>query len=263
MDQALEIMKAQPSGILWDVGHMLLNLTRRDFLALLPIEISLAILSLTDAETLSRVSRVSKIHHDLCLDRSIWRILYFRKGYKVDSPVLLNSLQELYQFRNVSDNIFVNVNRPTENLNDITYGTLERNNIGNFGAVDTKFQPLEVSMDFIHVKDGELLSPHDAVVDWKWIYRQRLELERNWSTPHRFDEQSGQWVVHGYRSFEFVGHEDAVYCLQFDRDKIVSGSRDGNILHLIRRHHKNLGYGYKGMYSGSYWTYWFCFMFTL
>lgn len=227
MDQALNIIKAQPSYVIWEIGHHLLNMTKRDFLAKLPIEIASAILGLTDAKTLSRISRVSKIHHDLCLDSSIWRILFFRKGYKVDSGLLLNSLQELYNFNNVSDNIIVNIDLATDTSQDITFGTLERNANGVIATVDTKFQPLPVKKDFIQVIDGELLSPHDAIVDWKWIYRQRLELERNWSMPHQFDQETGQWVPHGYKCFEFMGHEEAVYCLQFDRDKIVSGSRDG------------------------------------
>jgi F-box and WD-40 domain protein 1/11 len=226
MDEALHTITSQPSSVLWEIGHRLLNLTKRDFLAKLPIEISTAILSLLDAETLARVSRVSKVHHALCLDSSIWRILFFRRGYKVDSALLLNSLQELYNFKHVSDHIIVDkVNTPNDALHDITYGTLDRDQNGGSTFVDSTFQPLQVRKDFIRVS-GQMLSPHDAVVDWKWIYRQRLELERNWATPHLFESESGRWVAHGYRSFEFVGHDEAIYCLQFDRDKILSGSRD-------------------------------------
>jgi F-box and WD-40 domain protein 1/11 len=227
IDEAFQTIASQPSSVLWNIGHRLLNLTKRDFLANLPIEIASAILSLTDAHTLSIVSRVSKIHHDLCLDSSIWRILFFRRDYKVDSALLLNSLQELYNFRNVTDHILVDdINVEHDTSQDITYGTLDRNESGGSKAsADTTFQPLPVIKEYICV--DEVLSPHDAVVDWKWIYRHRLQLERNWAMPYRLDPHSGQLVAHGYRSFEFLGHEEAVYCLQFDRDKIVSGSRDG------------------------------------
>jgi hypothetical protein len=48
---------------------------------------------------------------------------------------------------------------------------------------------------------------------WKDIYRWRLMLEDNWC--------AGRFTTR-----EIVGHGEAIYCLQFDEDKIVSGSRD-------------------------------------
>ncbi|KAJ3343045.1 hypothetical protein HDU93_000215 [Gonapodya sp. JEL0774] len=50
--------------------------------------------------------------------------------------------------------------------------------------------------------------------DWRHIYRQRVILERNWRNKK-------------YIRTEMQGHEEGVYCLQFDEDKVVSGSRDG------------------------------------
>ncbi|KAI8926825.1 WD40-repeat-containing domain protein [Entophlyctis helioformis] len=53
-------------------------------------------------------------------------------------------------------------------------------------------------------------------LDWKNIFYQRLVLETNF--------YKGAFV-----SRDIQGHEEAVYCLQFDEDKIISGSRDHNI----------------------------------
>ncbi|KAL2913590.1 hypothetical protein HK105_206892 [Polyrhizophydium stewartii] len=53
-------------------------------------------------------------------------------------------------------------------------------------------------------------------LDWKHIYHQRWLLEKNW--------REGNYVVR-----DITGHAEAIYCIQFDEDKIVSGSRDDTI----------------------------------
>ncbi|TPX77219.1 hypothetical protein CcCBS67573_g01531 [Chytriomyces confervae] len=48
---------------------------------------------------------------------------------------------------------------------------------------------------------------------WKTVYRQRLILLQNW--------RDGDYTVRS-----FTGHSDAVYCIQFDKNLLASGSRD-------------------------------------
>jgi F-box and WD-40 domain protein 1/11 len=54
--------------------------------------------------------------------------------------------------------------------------------------------------------------------DWKdvrmltQLFRQRLRLARNWTDG-------------SFTSAHITGHRDSVYCIQYDADKIVSGSR--------------------------------------
>ncbi|KAG2176049.1 hypothetical protein INT44_000528 [Umbelopsis vinacea] len=61
------------------------------------------------------------------------------------------------------------------------------------------------------------LPPHkDAYIDYIDLYRRRLDLKQRW--------RKGQVET---RYLE--GHEDSVYCLQFDNEKIISGSRDKKI----------------------------------
>jgi WD40 repeat protein len=57
-------------------------------------------------------------------------------------------------------------------------------------------------------------------VNWKYIYQQRLLLQRHWV--------QGNCVCR-----DFVGHDEAIYCLQFDSEKIISGSRDRKSLYEI------------------------------
>ncbi|KAI9149791.1 hypothetical protein H9P43_009970 [Blastocladiella emersonii ATCC 22665] len=53
-------------------------------------------------------------------------------------------------------------------------------------------------------------------VDWKYLYRNRVQLDRNWAT-------------HAPAQTVLRGHADSVYCIQFDRHLLVSGSRDQTI----------------------------------
>lgn len=55
-----------------------------------------------------------------------------------------------------------------------------------------------------------------AVDDWYDLYKQRYQLEQRWLR--------GQASTH-----YLLGHQDSVYCLQFDDTKIVTGSRDKTI----------------------------------
>ncbi|KAJ3291214.1 hypothetical protein HK104_006274 [Borealophlyctis nickersoniae] len=61
-----------------------------------------------------------------------------------------------------------------------------------------------------------LYGDRHADINWKYIYQQRSQLEHNW--------REGNYVPK-----VFSGHQEAIYCLQFDEDKIVSGSRDDTI----------------------------------
>ncbi|CAO3677227.1 unnamed protein product [Umbelopsis ramanniana] len=57
---------------------------------------------------------------------------------------------------------------------------------------------------------------HLDEMDWRHLYSQRYLLEQRWST--------GKVTTH-----YLTGHADNVYCLQFDDEKIITGSRDRTI----------------------------------
>lgn len=52
---------------------------------------------------------------------------------------------------------------------------------------------------------------------WKYLYRTRQLLAQQWGTTKHAQTHT------------LVGHQDSVYCCQFDNDKIVTGSRDKTI----------------------------------
>lgn len=55
-----------------------------------------------------------------------------------------------------------------------------------------------------------------TTTDWYYWYKQRYQLENRW--------RSGNVTTH-----YLLGHQDSVYCLQFDASQIVTGGRDRTI----------------------------------
>lgn len=61
--------------------------------------------------------------------------------------------------------------------------------------------------------------PNQPNQDWQKMYKAREQIEANW---RKGPKDSGKAVY-------LSGHTDSVYCLQFDEDKIITGSRDRTI----------------------------------
>lgn len=57
---------------------------------------------------------------------------------------------------------------------------------------------------------------HLDEMNWRHLYNQRYQLEQRWNTGK-------------VTTYYLTGHTDSVYCLQFDDEKIVTGSRDRTI----------------------------------
>jgi hypothetical protein len=54
-------------------------------------------------------------------------------------------------------------------------------------------------------------------LNWKYLFQQRLQLHRN-------------WLAGRYLSQPVPGHNEAIYCLQFDEEKMVTGGKDSRCL---------------------------------
>ncbi|KAF9967996.1 hypothetical protein BGZ70_007280 [Mortierella alpina] len=95
---------------------------------------------------------------------------------------------------------------------------------------DTEPPPIPRRIDFQAMNapsPSEILSPdvlrihrdpatHRAAINWKFLCKQRRMLEQNWNRG-----------IHSVK--EVPGHTEGIYCIQFDDQKIVSGSRDNTI----------------------------------
>ncbi|KAJ7704307.1 WD40-repeat-containing domain protein [Mycena rosella] len=60
-------------------------------------------------------------------------------------------------------------------------------------------------------------TPAALARDWRTLYRARLELDRSWAGPAE------------PRVTALAGHADSVYCLEFSRTHIITGSRDRSV----------------------------------
>ncbi|KAJ3364826.1 hypothetical protein GGF32_001003 [Allomyces javanicus] len=93
---------------------------------------------------------------------------------------------------------------------------------GGTADLDDASEPMDIDMasaDGVGDVDEDEAFPlqsAQAKLDWKFLYRNRVRLERNWRTDRM-------------PMTELKGHGDSVYCIQFDQQKIVSGSRDQTI----------------------------------
>ena len=288
---AVRLLRSLPFAAIHSTALELQAFLKRDFLALLPVELALNVLKYLDVQALGRLEQVSSKHVELIRTQaSVWRTLFWQQpGWSADldlheiQDTLAVSLEDLAPRGTVR--------RTT--TDDLAYGTLPRqfnfvrnsrllsdderleqaleqqqqssissaedtSNPASFSMdPDTSFLPLDHFLlsvnpqsgshfmetddglitnhpqsmrsggDRSHSSDRRLNSqvntyeePQDdddqKTIDWRRLYRSRLHLERNWRTR-------------SYAQTEFQGHSEAIYCLQFDADKIMTGSRDDTV----------------------------------
>ncbi|KAI8603196.1 WD40-repeat-containing domain protein [Dissophora ornata] len=97
-------------------------------------------------------------------------------------------------------------------------------------AFDSQYPPIPKRIDYLGPNaplPAEILSPgalkthrhpitKRPMINWKFLCQQRKVLERNWNRGDHFPK-------------ELPGHTEGIYCIQFDDQKIISGSRDNTI----------------------------------
>jgi WD40 repeat protein len=100
---------------------------------------------------------------------------------------------------------------------DPVYGTLPRtSHLDSLqDSPDTSFMPLDLD-SFSYNQPAFADAPSDNGISWKSVYKQRLHLKNN-------------WAHHNYSDMTFRAHFEAVYCFQFDLDKLITGSKDDTI----------------------------------
>ncbi|CAG8541512.1 1493_t:CDS:2 [Paraglomus occultum] len=85
---AVSLLLTLPTSKLAEIHHRIAPLLHRDFLALLPYELSIHVLSFLDAQTLCCAARVSKKWREITSDGIIWRRLFLEKGWSVNKKLV-------------------------------------------------------------------------------------------------------------------------------------------------------------------------------
>ncbi|CAN6674057.1 hypothetical protein TRVA0_050S00430 [Trichomonascus vanleenenianus] len=100
-----------------------------------------------------------------------------------------------------------------QHMDDKTLTTCERLNSTWYDIANTN------SVWRSRFRENHLWSTVECIPDdinWKKLYKIRAELDRRWKNG-------------SYKAVSFQGHKDSIYCVQFDDEKIITGSRDQTI----------------------------------
>ncbi|CAG8644140.1 8156_t:CDS:2, partial [Funneliformis caledonium] len=257
---AFQLLLTLPTPKIAQLHIRLSPLFHRDFLALLPYELAIHILSFLNAQTLGRAARVSKQWRKVSSDGSLWRNLFFRNDLRYPSTNQVNSFsksndgsnsqqQELSQNLDVWDDVLPH-SRTTISQSSINIpSAIPSTSLSTISAPisDTSFSKSRVSprstnipCSLHHSTSSIQSSPVPAhftffpsvyipynlpnhqnesgqpVINWKHLFHQRSLIEHHW--------RKGIYSIR-----ELPGHNESIYCIQFDEHKIISGSRDDTI----------------------------------
>ncbi|KTW28277.1 uncharacterized protein T551_02696 [Pneumocystis jirovecii RU7] len=201
---------------------------KRDFLALLPFELALNILKDLDIKSLCRASQVSKKWKQIVdTDEWIWKLRFEADGFKLRENELDQVIYEGWHFQHISSNntsfrmLKEIKNIPCTNSN-ITFSKIKK--FGKFQNIqDKKYTPIEcqgtTEKHFEEIKNKENHFTFPKQYLFKTLYKKHHIIRKNWMNPNIKP-----------RHISFRGHgRNVVTCLQFDADKIITGSDDSSI----------------------------------
>ncbi|CEP11365.1 hypothetical protein [Parasitella parasitica] len=217
----------------------------------LPHEIAIEVLGFLDLSSLIQASQVSRSWHALCEERSVWRNLFEQQGWGYDREEMdayLSNTPDEEKYHAQSSNsssggssnsashfaplplvrtssplinsgkwsrIYTLNHRPVvdaKSVRKVKRFTLESIRSGNANEGDTMANPHYDPISDTHY------------INWQALYQNRLEIERRW--------KDGSCKL---RMFPPANcpvadlHTEGIYCIQFDKQKMVTGSRDRTI----------------------------------
>ncbi|KAI8054926.1 WD40-repeat-containing domain protein [Gilbertella persicaria] len=238
---AFQLLRTLPPSEVNSVIHRLSPYLHHDIIFQLPYEIALYIFSFLDSRSLAQASRVSKSWKAISEEQALWRGLFELHDWKYNHAEMENFLY----------------NKPQEE----DYDAASSGSSGNIAIVN-QFSPVPIKRNtlFNHTKDRPLLSikrqgkkeagtqkiarhesnleeaqaehevnGYDPIsdtrfIDWKALYKNRFEIQKRWLSGsckvEKFPPDSTRMADM---------HSEGIYCIQFDKHKLVTGSRDRTI----------------------------------
>ncbi|GJJ14601.1 hypothetical protein Clacol_008867 [Clathrus columnatus] len=186
-----------------------------DILTSVPPEIALEILNYVDLKTILACLAVSRSWSILASDPFIWRKFFYAAGWEINKELAFNEVALRNSIAKLSLSSRNSPGRP------IRIGFLSRRS-SMYNQTDRYFT---TSVAF---QDKSQLAP--LSMDWKALYRARAEIERRICGNNTLvDGTLGDNVGDEPKMTVLTGHSDSVYCLEFDYEKIITGSRDRSI----------------------------------
>lgn len=184
---------------------------------MLPDEISTYILLFLELPDILACLRVSRHWQRLANDNIIWRNLYFRAGFAVDGHNVRQAMR-LSQHDSTTQVPVTPVtptSPPLSTLSKIayylpSYSSSLRASTSSFGTHNSLESNLQI------VRHDPVVTSAPLSLDWKNMYKTRREIEKRLDGAEPTRSTLSE-------------HKDAVYCVEYDGDKIVTGSRDKTI----------------------------------
>lgn len=178
---------------------------KRDFLDLLPYELSLHVLSYLDSRSLTRAAQVSKRWEQIVDDDEYtWKNRIERDQYSVEDGEFDQAIEELWGCGGTVRTRRLSSYRPEY--------TADRDSVPSSA-------PHIEKNDFEEMVNGGLKQPLVGQHIYKAIYKRHHIQYNTWMNPKKSPK---------HLSFESHGRY-VVTCLQLDNDKIITGSEDANI----------------------------------
>lgn len=259
---AYQLLLSLPTSSIARFQERINPLLHRDFLNLLPYELSLHVLSFLDVGTILSVAQVSKHCARLANDNNLWKGIYFRDGWSVNqrmidwylshgvtrtpetSPRMEEELAlDDYEMEEgnseyvVLDDVHMQAT-PTSSASATATAPLASPLSPRHRRVDSAaimdFATTEPELDQRTTLPGppnfpfapSAYLPHDLNIHRDNTGKPMI----NWRYLYRQRVRiESRWKAGNYRIRELPGHSEGIYCIQFDEYKIVSGSRDNTI----------------------------------
>jgi len=203
---------------------------QRDFLADLPLELSLNILKYLDSTSLCRAGRVSRMWHKIVdADDYIWKHRFEEDGFKLsgedaerqqeqdgmgDNDVLFpnnNTIARRSSRTSISSSCGVSktIQSPRRSTRNANISTRS----GKRASVTSARSSPKAS------RSTKPPPPPPKPLSFKDLYKEHYIVRKNWMNPQVRP-----------RHISFQGHgRNVVTCLQFDSDRVISGSDDSTI----------------------------------
>ncbi|KAJ1812915.1 hypothetical protein LPJ75_003423, partial [Coemansia sp. RSA 2598] len=233
---------------------------RLDFLTYLPYEIAMVIVIYADFPTIATIAQVSRSWSRFARDNAVWRRLFLQqpewrtpRALAAAGRTVGGRRRRAYQNASAaaaSPKNIIGVATPASSVCASGANTPRIGDDAALGYDATNDSAASGARQILSTYSGSSLRPAIALqhmvapspnlsaigyasddsdcnhaadlggrlvgANWNYLFKQRLELDRRWA--------QGVAQVH-----TITGHADSVYCVQCDRDKIVTGSRDRTI----------------------------------
>jgi len=213
---------------------------QRDFLADLPLELSLNILKYLDSKSLCRAGSVSRMWHKIVdADDYIWKHRFEEDGFKLSEADFERNEPE--------DEEIISSRKPSRSSVSSSSGrrrgsvhSTRRSGRLNSAVRPPKWNSVPNIKTSPKSPPSKLPPPKETLSNklpsYKDLYRQHFIVRSNWMNPNVRP-----------RHISFQGHgRNVVTCLQFDSDRVISGSDDstiniyetrtGRLLHTLHGH---------------------------